>query len=204
VQRVQQADSETKQHNANLVRAQAALDASRKQLGILDAQKARAEAVVAADRARLAQAELDLEHTKIVAPGEGVVGDKTARVGQFVQPGTRLMTIVPVQDLYLVANYKETQLRRIVPGERVAIEIDTFPGVEIAGTVASIAPGSGSQFSLLPPENATGNFTKIVQRVPVKILLDKGNKLTGWLRPGLSVTASVDTRTAPAASAARP
>jgi len=198
VQRVQQAESELKQRNANLAKAHAGVDAARKQLDIIRAQKLKAEAAIAADAARLAQAELDLEHTRITAPSDGVVGDKAARVGEFVQPGSRLMTIVPVQDLYLIANYKETQLRRIVPGERVTIEIDTYPGTEIAGTVTSISPGSGSQFSLLPPENATGNFTKIVQRVPVKIRLDKDNPLAGQLRPGLSVSASVDTRTAPA------
>jgi membrane fusion protein (multidrug efflux system) len=198
VQRVQQAESELKQRNASLLRARATLDAARKQVDIFQAQRGKAEAAIAADQARLTQAELDLEHTKITSPGDGVVGDKTARVGEFVQPGTRLMTIVPVQDLYLIANYKETQLGRIVAGERVMIEIDTFPGIEIGGTVASLAPGSGSQFSLLPPENATGNFTKIVQRVPVKIVLDRDNPLAGKLRPGLSVTVSVDTRTAPA------
>jgi membrane fusion protein (multidrug efflux system) len=196
VQRVQQAESELKQRNANLVKARAGVDAARKQLDIIRAQKLKAEAAIAADAARLAQA--DLEHTRITAPSDGVVGDKAARVGEFVQPGARLMTIVPVQDLYLIANFKETQLRRIVPGEHVSIDIDTFPGTEIEGTVTSLSPGSGSQFSLLPPENATGNFTKIVQRVPVKIRLDKDNPLAGQLRPGLSVSASVDTRTAPA------
>ncbi|MEA2756052.1 MAG: rane fusion protein multidrug efflux system, partial [Aliidongia sp.] len=174
------------------------LDAARKQLAVIRSQEDKAAAAVAAARARLAQAELDLGHTAVTAPVDGVVGDETARVGEFVQPGTRLMTIVPVQNLYLTANFKETQLRRIVPGERVLIALDSFPDTEIAGTVASISPGSGSQFSLLPPENATGNFTKIVQRVPVRILLDPDNPLAGRLRPGLSVTATVDTRTAPA------
>jgi membrane fusion protein (multidrug efflux system) len=197
VQRVQQAQSDLKQRSAVLLRSRAARDAARKQLDIIRAQQEKAAASIAAERARLAQAELDLEHAAITAPEDGVIGDETARVGEFVQPGTRLMTIVPVQDLYLIANFKETQLGRIVPGERVAIEIDTFPDTPIAGTVASIAAGSGSQFSLLPPENATGNFTKIVQRVPVKIRLDRDNPLAGRLRPGLSVTATVDTRTAP-------
>jgi membrane fusion protein (multidrug efflux system) len=203
VQRVQQAESELKQRNANLLRARATLDAAKKQLDIIRAQQDKAIAAAAAARARLAQAELDLSHTEITAPEAGVVGDLTARIGQFVQPGTRLLTIVPVQDIYLIANFKETQLQRIVPGERVAIDIDTFPGFEIAGSVASLSPGSGSQFSLLPPENATGNFTKIVQRVPVTIHLDRDNPLAGRLRPGLSVTATIDTRTAPA-SAKRP
>jgi membrane fusion protein (multidrug efflux system) len=194
LQRVQQADSDLQQRTATLAHARAALEAARKQLDVLRTQKDKTEATVIADRAKLAQAELDLEHTRILAPGDGIIGDKSVRAGQFVQPGTRLLTVVPVQDTYLVANFKETQLQHMVPGEHVEIEIDTFPGTVITGTVVSLAPGSGSQFSLLPPENATGNFTKIVQRVPVKIAIDKDNPLAGLLRPGLSVTATVDTR----------
>ncbi len=113
------------------------------------------------------------------------------RQGQFVQPGTRLMSVVPTGQIYLVANYKETQTGRMVPGQKVAVSIDSFPGQAIEGTVDSLAPGTGAQFALLPPENATGNFTKIVQRVPVKILLDPNNPLSQRLRPGLSVTATV-------------
>src|SRR5262249_11172375 len=108
--------------------------------------------------------------------------------------------IVPMDKIYLVANFKETQTGRMVPGEKVAIDVDSYPGQTINGTIDSLAPGTGAQFALLPPENATGNFTKIVQRVPVKIALDPANPLTARLRPGLSVTATVDTRTAPQTS----
>jgi membrane fusion protein (multidrug efflux system) len=119
------------------------------------------------------------------------------RVGQFVQPGSRLITIVPVHDIYLVANFKETQLGHLYRGDRVRFTLDAFPDLTLEGAVDSVAPGTGAQFALLPAENATGNFTKIVQRVPVKILIDP-NSLHGVdLRPGLSATATVDTRTAP-------
>jgi membrane fusion protein (multidrug efflux system) len=120
------------------------------------------------------------------------------RQGQFVQAGARLMSVVPTDRIYLVANYKETQTGHMLPGQPVSVELDTFAGKTIAGTVDSLAPGTGAQFALLPPENATGNFTKIVQRVPVKILLDPKNPLTARIRPGLSATATVDIRPAPA------
>jgi len=128
-----------------------------------------------------------------------VIGDRTVRPGQLVQPGTRLMTVVPTERVYLIANFKETQTGHMTPGQPVSISVDSFPGQTIAGTVDSLAPGTGAQFALLPPENATGNFTKIVQRVPVKIWLDAKNPLTARLRPGLSVTATVDTHDRPQA-----
>src|SRR5439155_3668432 len=140
---------------------------------------------------------INLEHTVVAAPIDGVVGDRTARQGQFVQAGARLMSVVPTSAIYLVANYKETQTGHMTPGQPVSISVDSFPGQTIAGTVDSLAPGTGAQFALLPPENATGNFTKIVQRVAVKILLDPKNPLTSRLRPGLSVTATVDTHDRP-------
>jgi membrane fusion protein (multidrug efflux system) len=126
------------------------------------------------------------------------------RAGQLVQAGTRLLTVVPTQNVYLVANFKETQTGEMHPGQSVTVDIDAHPGHPIKGTVDSLAPGTGAQFALLPPENATGNFTKIVQRVPVKIALDPENPLTPQLRPGLSVTATVDTRTAPQNTASQP
>jgi membrane fusion protein (multidrug efflux system) len=194
VQRVEQAEADLRSRTAQLDHARANAAAARQQLDVIRSQRQRAEAMLTADRARLAQAELDLEHTRLVAPVDGVVGDRSVRAGQFVQPGTRLLTVVPMSDIYLTANFKETQLARMRPGQKVEVELDTFPGEPIGGTVASLAPGSGSQFALLPPENATGNFTKIVQRVPVKIRLDAVSPLAGRLRPGLSVTATVDTR----------
>ena len=157
------------------------------------------QATIDSDKAQVEQARLNLGYTTIASPTDGAVGDRSVRVGAYVQPAQGLMTIVPMgRAIYVVANFKETQIERMFRGEKVNLSIDTFPGVAFTGTVDSLAPGSGAQFALLPPENATGNFTKIVQRVPVKILID--NPPPEWLdqlRPGLSVEADVDTRTAP-------
>jgi membrane fusion protein (multidrug efflux system) len=184
-QRQQQAHSDLAQRRAALVAARAHID-------VLKTQRQQAEAAIAARGAALDQARINLEHTTVVAPIDGMVGDRSVRQGQYVQAGTRLMSVVPTNAIYLVANYKETQTGHMTPGQPVSISIDAFPGQTIDGTVDSLAPGTGAQFALLPPENATGNFTKIVQRVPVKILLDAKNPLTSRLRPGLSVTATVD------------
>jgi membrane fusion protein (multidrug efflux system) len=116
------------------------------------------------------------------------------RVGQYVQAGTQLMGVVPVDGVYVVANYKETQLTDVHAGQPVTVDVDMFPGTTVKGHVDSVAPASGQEFALLPPDNATGNFTKIVQRIPVKIVLDPGDKLAGLLRPGMSVTPNIDTR----------
>jgi membrane fusion protein (multidrug efflux system) len=116
------------------------------------------------------------------------------RVGEYVQPGTQLMAVVPLQAVYVVANYKETELTDVRPGQPVTIAVDMFPGTTVHGTVDSIAPASGEEFALLPPDNATGNFTKIVQRIPVKIAIDRGDPLFGRLRPGMSVEPSIDTK----------
>jgi membrane fusion protein, multidrug efflux system len=126
----------------------------------------------------------------------GRVGDRTVRVGQYVQPGTRMLTVVPVQNTYLEANFKETQVGRMRVGQPVTLHVDALPGRDLHGVVDSFAPGTGSQFALLPPENATGNFTKIVQRVPVRIRIETGPETRSVLLPGLSVTADVDTRSA--------
>jgi membrane fusion protein (multidrug efflux system) len=184
VQNQQRTAADLQQKKADLVKAQAALETAERQ----------AEAAVTKTQAALEQAKIDLGYTTIVAPVDGVIGDRAVEVGQYVQPGTRLLTIVPMQQLYVVANSKETQLDRLHDGQPVEIEVDAYPGETVKGKVESLAPGSGSQFALLPPENATGNFTKIVQRVPVKILIDRDDPLKGRLRPGLSVIATVDTR----------
>ena len=165
-----------------------------KQVDILTAQLAAAEAELAHARAVQAQAELNLSYTTILSPTDGVVGNRTLRVGQYVQAGTQLMAVVPADSAYIVANYKETQLTRVRPGEAAEVEIDTFPGVKLKGHVDSLAPASGQTFALLPPDNATGNFTKVVQRIPVKIALDGDAKLAGLLRPGMSVEPTIDTR----------
>ena len=130
------------------------------------------------------QAELNLCYTTITAPIDGVVGNRTLRVGQYVQAGTQLMAVVPADGAYIVANFKETQLTDVQPGQAVEIEVDMFPGQVVHGHVDSIAPASGQEFALLPPDNATGNFTKVVQRIPVKIVLDTGRELAHRPAPG--------------------
>ncbi len=181
-------------------RDRAGLSAAKAHTDVLQTQRRQADATIAAKTAALAQANINLDQTAITAPVDGVVGDRTraALQGQLVQAGTRLMTRrADPEDLSRGQLQEETQTGRMVPGQKVAIDIDSYPGQTINGTVDSLAPGTGAQFALLPPENATGNFTKIVQRVPVKIALDPANPLTARLRPGLSVTATVDTRSAP-------
>jgi membrane fusion protein (multidrug efflux system) len=195
-ERAQQADSDLQVQQANLARSEANLLASRRQLDVLTAQREQAAAAIERARAVQEQAEINLGYTTITAPRDGVVGDRAVRVGQLVQPGTRLLTLVPVDEVYVVANYKETQLEFIRKGQTVELAVDGYPHAKIAGRIDSVAPGSGAQFALLPPENATGNFTKIVQRVPVKIVLDPQSPLHDRLRPGLSVVSSVDVKAA--------
>ena len=155
----------------------------------------RAKAVAQLDHARAVeqQAALNLSYTKITAPVEGTVGARTLRVGQFVQAGTQLMAVVPLDAVYVVANFKETQLTHVRNGQPVEVRIDSFHGTRLKGHVDSLSPASGLEFALLPPDNATGNFTKIVQRVPVKIVLDD-HSLTGLLRPGMSAEPTVNTK----------
>jgi membrane fusion protein, multidrug efflux system len=148
------------------------------------------------------QAQLNLGYAIIRTAIDGTVGARTVRVGQFVQAGTQLMEIVPLRQTYVVANFKETQLTRIRSGQAARISIDAFPDDTLTARVASIAPASGLEFSLLPPDNATGNFTKIVQRVPVKLVIDDAGKLSGRLRPGMSVDVEVDTRELPPSNVA--
>ena len=154
--------------------------------------------MVAQQEANLHQAELNLGYTTITAAVDGTVGVRTVRAGQYVQAGTQLMAVVPLHAVYVVANFKETQLTDVKPGQPVTIGVDTFPDAIVHGTVDSIAPASGQEFALLPPDNATGNFTKIVQRVPVKLRIDPQDPLLGRLRPGMSVEPTIDTRGAPA------
>jgi membrane fusion protein, multidrug efflux system len=199
VQRAEQADADIRQRTATLAHTRAALQAAQDQVAVLQAQRSRATAALARANAAAEQANLNLSYTTLVAPVDGAVGDRALRLGQFVSPGMRLMDVVPTgRDIYVVANFKETQLRDMWRGEAADVTIDMLPGAALHGRVDSLAPGSGAQFALLPPENATGNFTKIVQRVPVKIVLDTDDPMIlAKLRPGLSVTATVDTRTRP-------
>jgi membrane fusion protein (multidrug efflux system) len=187
---------------AALQERQAALVSERARTAVLTTQRRQAEATLMREEAMLRLARNNLDDTEIRAPIDGVVGNKGVQVGQYVKAGTQLLSIVPLAHVYVVANFKETQLAGMRPGQHVDIEVDAFSGQTLAGRIESFAPASGSQFSLLPAENATGNFTKIVQRVPVRIALPERGPLAGLLRPGMSVVVSVDTRTGPAPAAA--
>jgi membrane fusion protein (multidrug efflux system) len=183
--------------------SRAQFDVSRNQASVTHAKRdsvaadlAEAQAAVARARAALTLARQDLDHTVVRAPIDGVVGDRQAEPGDYVQPGSRLMQIVPLGALYVTANFKETQVSRMLVGQRATVEVDALPGRPLQGHVDSFAPGSGSQFSLLPFEPGTGNFTKIVQRVPVRIRLDPGQPGLDRLRPGLSTTVKVDLKSA--------
>jgi membrane fusion protein (multidrug efflux system) len=172
----------------------AGLQAARRQLAVLASERAMVQAQMEQVKAQISLAANDLEATVIRAPVDGIVGNRAVRDGQYVRPGQTLMAVVPQDRLWIDANFKETQLHRLRPGQIVHVAVDAFPGQPITGTVDSFAPASGAKFSLLPPENATGNFTKVVQRVPVRITLAADHPLAGQLRPGLSVVVKVDTR----------
>ena len=193
VQTAQQAASAIAAAQATITRDTAALDAAVKQVELLNAELAQARATLAHDQAVQHQAELNLSYATITAPVDGTIGNRTLRIGQYVQAGTQLMSVVPTSALYVIANYKETQLTDVRAGQPVDIEVDTFPGRTYHGHVDSLAPASGQEFALLPPDNATGNFTKVVQRIPVKIVLD-AEAANGDLRPGMSVQPSIDTK----------
>jgi membrane fusion protein, multidrug efflux system len=196
VQSDQQTQSTLLQRAAAMAQSRAALMAARQQVDVLQAGRVKAAAQLEHYQAAEQQAQLNLGYTTLTAPVDGMVGARTLRVGQYVQAGTQLMAVVPVDAVYIVANYKETQLTHVRPGQSVEISVDTFPGARIHGHVDSVAPATGLQFALLPPDNATGNFTKIVQRLPVKIVLDRAPDTAEWLRPGMSVEPSIDTRDA--------
>ncbi|MES2497045.1 MAG: HlyD family secretion protein [Pseudomonadota bacterium] len=182
--------------NAKLSAAKAGLVSAQRRVGTLQAQVRQAKAQGEAARAQLSAANTDVEATIVRAAVNGRVGNKTVRQGQFVQAATRMMSVVPTHDLYIDANFKETQLGLMRIGQPVKVEIDALPDVDIRGRIASISPGTGSQFSVLPPQNATGNFTKIVQRIPVRIEINAGPETRALLVPGMSVEVSVDTRSA--------
>jgi membrane fusion protein (multidrug efflux system) len=194
VQSMERTSSQELQDGAALTQARAALMAAQQQVDVLNAAEKKAVAQQAHYAAAEDQARLNLSYTTIIAPIDGTVGARTLRVGQYVQAGTQLMAIVPLSAVYIVANYKETQLTDVRPGQKVTISVDTYPDAAMHGVVDSVAPATGLQFSLLPPDNATGNFTKIVQRLPVKIVLDHESAASGLLRPGMSVEPSIDTR----------
>ncbi|MBR0915690.1 HlyD family secretion protein [Bradyrhizobium japonicum] len=202
VQNAQQAQARDAGADAAIQRDTANLASALKQVELLKAEIVQASAAAARATALQHQAELNLSYTTIVSPIDGVVGNRTLRIGQYVQAGTQLMSIVPAEGAYVVANFKETQLTHVRAGQQVEIEVDTFPGQVVHGHVDSIAPASGQEFALLPPDNATGNFTKVVQRIPVKIALDAETHSAIELRPGMSVIPTIATRSAPTAQAA--
>ncbi|MDE2363965.1 MAG: HlyD family secretion protein [Hyphomicrobiales bacterium] len=193
-QRVEQARADRDRTTAAMSGANAAATAAESNLSVLKAQRVEAERTREELKTALARAERDLEFTTVRAPFDGVVGNKAAQRGAYVTPGARLMAIVPLDTVYVEANYKETQLAHIAPGQKAAILVDAYGGRRIEGAVESLAPASGAQFSLLPPENATGNFTKIVQRLPVRVRVPAEIARAGILRPGLSVVVEIDTR----------
>ena len=187
------------QAKANLVGADANIVSARANIAVLEAQRAESESGIRTLELARDKAERDLGFTVLKAPYDGVVGNVSVQVGDLVSAGQRLAALVPVTQLYVEANFKETQIAHLVPGSKVHLHVDAYENDDILGTVESIAPASGSVFSLLPAENATGNFTKVTQRVPVRIALPKEALDSGKLRAGLSVVVDVDSRTAPAA-----
>lgn len=195
------AQTAVQQANAALVGADATIAAAQANIGVLQAQRAESASTLASLQLNHDKALRDLSFTVLKAPYDGVVGNRSVEQGDLVSPGQKLAVIVPMDKLYIVANFKETQLARLVPGEKVKISVDATDGQDFEGTVSSLAPASGAVFSLLPPENATGNFTKVVQRVPVRIDVPADVLKSGKLRAGLSVVVAVDSRTAPSGSA---
>ncbi|HCF3470417.1 TPA: HlyD family secretion protein [Pseudomonas aeruginosa] len=179
---------------SQLAKARADLEAQRVQRDTLGAEIKRLEAQIASARTELAQAEINLSRTLIHSPISGLVGQRSARNGQYVQVGTHLLSLVPDEDIWVQANFKETQVGRMRDGQKARLTFDAFPDTPIDGRIDSLFAASGAQFSLLPPDNATGNFTKVVQRIPVKIVFEADNPLHGRIRPGMSVGAEVELR----------
>jgi membrane fusion protein (multidrug efflux system) len=194
VQSFQKADAEYKRAAAAGEKSRAALSAAQRQLTVNDTQQQQARAALQQAEAERDLAQLNLGYTELRAPIDGYVGNRSAREGSYAAAGSQLISIVPAHGLWVDANFKESQLARIRSGLRARIKVDVLLGHTFRGHVASVAPATGAQFSVLPPENATGNFTKIVQRVAVRIVLDPNDPLLEHLRPGLSVTAEVDER----------
>jgi membrane fusion protein, multidrug efflux system len=179
------------QLDAQLAQNRAQALAAERELAVLDGQLQQTEAALATARAALVIARLNLDYTTITAPQDGVLGQRQVKPGQLVGVGTQITTLTPLPHVWVVANYKETQLTHMAVGQRAEVTVDTFPGRTLRGHVQSFAPASGAEFALLPPDNATGNFTKVVQRISVKIVIDDTDGLTGRLVPGMSVVARV-------------
>lgn len=196
-QRYDHAKTDVLSAEAELGRTKANLAAARAKLKVLSDETAELYANLELAQAELRLAEIDLALTEVRAPAPGVVGNKNVEIGEYVSAGIRKLALVDLSDVWVTANFKETQLTQVFPGQHAVVEVDAFPDEHLSGVVESLSPASGAEFSLLPPDNATGNFTKIVQRVPVKIILDRDHPLLDRLRPGMSVIARIDTRAAP-------
>ncbi len=194
VESAQRAQADFQTAHAATERASASVQAAQQQLDVIDTQKRQVEAALAQARAEADIAKLNLSYTELRAPVDGVIGNRRARVGTYAAGGSQMLVVVPSHGLWVDANFKEDQLARMRVGQEVDVRADVMPGKAFKGHVTSLAPATGAQFSVLPPENATGNFTKIVQRVPVRVTLDGADGELGILRPGLSVTARIDTR----------
>jgi membrane fusion protein, multidrug efflux system len=184
------------QLEAQLAQNRAQARAAERQLSVLEAQLSQAEATVAAQRAALDAAKINLGYTTITATQDGVIGQRQVKPGQLVGVGSQITTLTPLPNIWVIANYKETQLTHMAVGQKAEITVDTFPGHTLRGHLLAFAPASGAEFALLPPDNATGNFTKVVQRIAVKIAIDDADGLTDRLVPGMSVEAKVDAREA--------
>jgi membrane fusion protein (multidrug efflux system) len=193
-QNVEQADDNAKRTAAQLMLNNAQLDQQKALLASLDVQERQLAAQVRAAEAQVALARNNVGYTRIIAPADGMVGQRVVRTGQFVNVGTQVIAVVPLPNIWVIANYKETQMTDVRIGQLARVTVDAFPDLVLTGRVDSWSPGTGSTFALLPPDNATGNFTKVVQRVPVKIVLDPNQAIGTLVRPGMSVEATIDTR----------
>jgi membrane fusion protein (multidrug efflux system) len=192
-QKFEQATAAYAKAQADVRASRAVIAAQKHQLEVLAGTKKQRAADVLGAQAALVAAKLKLGYTKIIAPFDGVVGERQVQPGDYVNIGSNLINVVPLPNVYVIANYKETQLTRVKPGQPVDITVDSFPDEKLKGRVERVSPASGSQFALLPPDNATGNFTKVVQRIPVRILLDKNQPLLERLLPGMSVVTNINT-----------
>jgi len=188
----QQADQQVQQAQSAVDQARASTEAARRQVPVLQAQRAAAEAAVKADQARVDQARLNLSYTRILAPVDGMAGQRTVEVGNYVAPGASLMVVAPLDQAYIVANYREVSLRHVLPGQHVTIHVDAYD-IDLDGVVDSVPPASGAAFGAIQPNNATGNFTKIVQRLPVKVVVSPGQNEAKLLRLGFSVETTIHT-----------
>ena len=198
-QLTEQAIDNEKRAEATLELNRAQLEQQRQQLNVLDSQSMQAQAALKAQQATRDLAKINLGYTRITAPADGMVGQRQVRPGQYVSTGTQVISVVPLPNIWVIANYKETQMTRVRVGQPARVAVDAFPGRVLHGRVDSWSPASGAQFSLLPPDNATGNFTKVVQRIPVKIVLDPDPAANDLLRPGMSLVATIDTSSTPPA-----